>query len=260
MPSARMSRGLVSLAASAITAVYIAGYVHTQSADAVLGTTDAASVVVQTASPVPAATPAIVPVAADAAVPHPTATAAAVVITDAAVEVYADQHHLSWDDARAQMKAAGGIEAQAPTLVATPTSGAPDSSAPRATATTVVRPTATPVVRSAPTATVVVRSAPVAPTPTPAKPVASAFKDGTYTGLGTSRRGDIKVSLAVLSGRIASVTITGATTQYPTRLIAGLPNQVVSRQSAQVDTISGATYSSLAFRAAVQQALQNAHA
>jgi uncharacterized protein with FMN-binding domain len=76
--------------------------------------------------------------------------------------------------------------------------------------------------------------------------------------MGTSRRGDIRVSLAVQGGRIASVDITGATTQYPTRFIGNLPGEVVSRQSAQVDVIGGATYSLLAFRGAVQQALQRA--
>jgi uncharacterized protein with FMN-binding domain len=90
--------------------------------------------------------------------------------------------------------------------------------------------------------------------------VAAGFKDGTYAGLGTSRRGNVQVSLSIQSSRIASLTITGSTTEYPTRLIAGLPAQVVSRQSAQVDTVSGATFSTLAFRAAVQQALQSAHA
>jgi uncharacterized protein with FMN-binding domain len=60
--------------------------------------------------------------------------------------------------------------------------------------------------------------------------------------------------------RIANVNITGATTEYRTRDIANLPGQVVSRQSAQIDIVSGATYSSLAFRGAVQQALQRAQA
>jgi uncharacterized protein with FMN-binding domain len=66
------------------------------------------------------------------------------------------------------------------------------------------------------------------------------------------------VSLSVQGGRIASVNITGASTEYPTRFIANLPGQVVSRQSAQIDVVGGATYSSLAFRGAVQQALLHA--
>jgi uncharacterized protein with FMN-binding domain len=46
--------------------------------------------------------------------------------------------------------------------------------------------------------------------------------------------------------------------QYPLRDIAGLPGQVVQRQSAQVDIVSRATYSSQAFRGAVSQALSKA--
>src|SRR4051794_14578833 len=41
MPRNRVSRSVVWLAASAITAVYAAGYIHTQAADASLGTPDA---------------------------------------------------------------------------------------------------------------------------------------------------------------------------------------------------------------------------
>jgi uncharacterized protein with FMN-binding domain len=76
--------------------------------------------------------------------------------------------------------------------------------------------------------------------------------------VGTSRRGSVQVSLTVQAGRIANVNITGANTEYPVRDIARLPGEVVSRQSPQVDVVGGATYSSMAFRGAVQQALQRA--
>ena len=99
-------------------------------------------------------------------------------------------------------------------------------------------------------------------TPTAVRPAvnspAATYRDGTYTGQGASRRGDVWVSVDVQGGQIASVTITRSTLQYPVRDIAGLPAQVVQRQSAQVDTVSRATYSSQAFRAAVTQALGQA--
>jgi uncharacterized protein with FMN-binding domain len=103
----------------------------------------------------------------------------------------------------------------------------------------------------------------VPPTPNPTRtpapiPQSAALKDGTYTGQGSSRRGDVWVSVDVTSGRIASVTITRSTLQYPLRDIAGLPAQVVQRQSAQIDIVSRATYSSQAFRTAVSQALSKA--
>jgi uncharacterized protein with FMN-binding domain len=68
------------------------------------------------------------------------------------------------------------------------------------------------------------------------------------------------VSVQVQGGRIANVTITRSTLQYPLRDIANLPAEVVERQSAQVDIVSRATYSSQAFRAAVAQALASAKA
>lgn len=105
------------------------------------------------------------------------------------------------------------------------------------------------------------RSAPAA-NPAPAANAApaaqGAYRDGTYTGSGSSRRGGVVVSLVVQGGRIASVTITQSTLQYPLRDIAGLPAQVVQRQTAQVDTVSRATYSSQAFKGAVAQALSKA--
>jgi uncharacterized protein with FMN-binding domain len=87
-----------------------------------------------------------------------------------------------------------------------------------------------------------------------------AYKDGTYTGTGNSRRGSVQVSVTIQSGKIASVTIGRVSTEYPASDIARLPGEVVSRQSAQVDVVSGATFSSIAFRGAVQQALQQAQA
>jgi uncharacterized protein with FMN-binding domain len=89
---------------------------------------------------------------------------------------------------------------------------------------------------------------------------AGAYKDGTYTGTGNSRRGSVQVSVTIQSGKIASVTIGRVSTEYPVSDIARLPGEVVSRQSAQVDVVSGATFSSIAFRGAVQQALQQAQA
>jgi uncharacterized protein with FMN-binding domain len=86
----------------------------------------------------------------------------------------------------------------------------------------------------------------------------SSYADGTYSGTGTSRFGSISVSVTIQSGRITNVAITRATTSFPVSRIASLPGQVVARQSAQVDRVTGATYSSQAFRQAVQQALSQA--
>ncbi|MBV9169675.1 MAG: FMN-binding protein [Chloroflexi bacterium] len=85
-----------------------------------------------------------------------------------------------------------------------------------------------------------------------------AYKDGTYTGSGTSRRGGVNVSVTVQNGQTSNVQITSVSTEYPVSRIASLPAQVIAKQSAQVNTISGATYSTQAFVQAVQQALSKA--
>jgi uncharacterized protein with FMN-binding domain len=92
----------------------------------------------------------------------------------------------------------------------------------------------------------------------PAGPV--TYQDGTYSGYGTSRRGDVEVAVVIQGGKIVSADVTRCMTQYPESRIARLPAQVVARQSAQVDRVSGATYSTQAYQQAVQQALNKARA
>ncbi len=193
-----MHRGLVALSASAIAAVYMAGYLRTQSADASIGA--AAS----TLSPGVAAATAIVT--------NPPAGATPTAI------------------------------AQLPPVVQRQVPVAPRGAA-------AAQPTPAPVQRAAPQ--------PNAP-PAPQQQAQGGLNDGTFTGQGSSRRGDVWVSVDVQAGRIANVTITRSTLQYPLRDIAGLPSQVVQRQSAQVDIVSRATYSSQAFKQAVSQALSKA--
>ena len=180
MPKHRMHRGLVALSASAVAAVYLAGYVQTQPADASLAANEPGT---PTAVVVAAATPTTIVRAA----PRPTSAASSTSTTSPI----------------------------SPASPASPTS---------------------PASRTSPA-------------------VAAAYKDGRYSGQGSSRRGDVWVSVDIAGGQITNVTITRSTLQYPVRDIAGLPAQVVQRQSAQVDTISRATYSSQAFKTAVSQAL-----
>src|SRR5579872_4582743 len=100
-----------------------------------------------------------------------------------------------------------------------------------------------------------------APASTPAQAqanasTASTMKDGSYQGTGWSRRGS--VSVTVQNGKITAAPITGVTTHYSQSLIAGLPAEVVGRQSSHVDMVSGATDSSMAYQQAVAQALAQA--
>jgi len=95
--------------------------------------------------------------------------------------------------------------------------------------------------------------------PSPAAPLATnGYKDGTYFGWGTSRHGDIQASVVIVGGRIASASIAQCLTRYPCSWIASLPGEVVARQSPKIDYVSGATQSTEAFSSAVIDALSKA--
>jgi uncharacterized protein with FMN-binding domain len=96
----------------------------------------------------------------------------------------------------------------------------------------------------------------VAPTVAPAQASAAGkYKDGSYVGLGRSRHGNIEATIVVQGGKIVSAKISQCLTRYPCSMIAALPGQVVTQQSAAVDFVSGATDSSTAFQQAVANAL-----
>src|SRR6266853_326002 len=92
------------------------------------------------------------------------------------------------------------------------------------------------------------------------KTSASTYAAGTYSGQGTSRRGALGASVSIQGGVNTNVQITSVNTEYPVSRIASLPAAVVKQQTANVNVISGATYSSQAFKQAVQQALAVAQA
>ena len=137
-----------------------------------------------------------------------------------------------------------------PTAIVAPTPVVPTPVVPTPVVPTLVVPTPT-----APAA------APVAPTPTDASGASAApakLKDGEYTGYGTSRHGDVEVYLETTDGKITYVKISQCLTQYSCSWISDLPKQVLARQSARVDGVSGATQSANAFYYAVVQALAKA--
>ena len=124
------------------------------------------------------------------------------------------------------------------------------------TATELPLPAAAPAVHPPPVVLAEpVLAAPPQPTPPPPAPM---WKDGTYTGWGTSRHGDIQASVVIQSGRIASATIAQCLTRYSCDVIEKLPPQGAQRQSPEVDYVSGATQSTNAFYYAVVEALNKA--
>jgi|ERR1035437_6816839 uncharacterized protein with FMN-binding domain len=84
------------------------------------------------------------------------------------------------------------------------------------------------------------------------------LKDGTFNGWGTSRHGDIQASVEIKNGKIVSAWISQCLTRYSCSWISMLPPEVIQRQSAEVDYVSGATQSSNAFYYAVVEALKQA--
>lgn len=88
--------------------------------------------------------------------------------------------------------------------------------------------------------------------------VSSKYNDGTYTGMGSNRRGMIQVTVVIKNDQITDVEISDFAMHYSMDDVVGLPDEVLQIQSANVDNVSGATYSTRAFSDAVQDALNQA--
>lgn len=182
---------------------------------------------------------------------------------------------------RAPVRTGAGAAAAAPVVPTLSRVEAPTAAPP--SATPAVFPSPESVMLQAVPDTTTRRHAPVdsAPPPAPPKPVAVVeptpppaaapqppataqqklpvvWKDGTYFGWGTSRHGDIQAAVTIEEGRITDARITQCLTRYSCSWISALPPQVVTRQSADVDYVSGATQSANAFYYAVVQALAQA--
>lgn len=85
------------------------------------------------------------------------------------------------------------------------------------------------------------------------------YRNGTYNGQGSNRIGAVEVAVTVNKGKIISCEITNCSTHYSVSAIdPALPQEVVARQSGNVDVVSGATRSTEDFQTAVQQALDQA--
>lgn len=107
--------------------------------------------------------------------------------------------------------------------------------------------------------------APPAATPTPT-PGAGGLRDGTYVGQDIPNRyGDVQVKVVVSGGHISDVVAV----QLPSDRArseeisqqAGplLHDEALQAQSAQIDLLSGATYTSDSYQQSLQSALDQAH-
>lgn len=88
---------------------------------------------------------------------------------------------------------------------------------------------------------------------------ASAYKDGTYYGTGKGFAGTMKVKVDIAGGKIASISIVSTKDgDSYVKSASSLIDTIVEKQSTNVDTVSGATFSSRGIIAAVRSALSQA--
>jgi len=217
----KIANSLVTLSSAAILTVYAAGFLKTRAAAALL---DEASNDRRPPGPMPA------PATAGETVPPapiepPAPVSPAPVVAKSPAVVMAVPKKVS------------------PKAVATPVAEATPTAEPAAPVATVVTEPEKPVEPPEPVALLMPKE---------------AYKDGTYLGWGSSRHGDIQASVTVTNGRFVSASIAKCLTRYSCSWVAHLPPQVVTRQSPEVDYVSGATQSANAFYWAVVDALKKA--
>jgi uncharacterized protein with FMN-binding domain len=222
---ARIGNKLIAICSAAIGIIYAAGYTVTEATSA--STLQSQAAIVQ---PAPTAAPTNT-LPTPTGLPQPTDTPAAV---------------------QSEQITANPAASQNITIKPTPTK-TPAPTAKPAPAESIITP--------APTAKPTPQKIVPTPTPTPAPtPVAQnqKYHDGTYSGSGTNRFGTVEVAVTITKGKIAKVDITSSRTRYPQRYIDGLPQEVLNAQDYNIDTVSGATNSSMDFINAVHQALLQA--
>ena len=85
------------------------------------------------------------------------------------------------------------------------------------------------------------------------------MKDGSYQGIGMGFKGNVRVEVKVTDGKIASINVIDNIDDAPffDKAKSLIPN-IISSQTANVDSVSGATYSSNGIKLAVRDALKKA--
>ncbi len=88
----------------------------------------------------------------------------------------------------------------------------------------------------------------------------TGYADGTYAGEAEGFGGLIQVEVTVAEGAITEINIVSAKQEDTAYLNMAkkIVDQIVEKQTTEIDTISGATYSSTGIKNAVIQALEKA--
>ena len=110
-------------------------------------------------------------------------------------------------------------------------------------------------------------AAPSAATPTQAAPASSGLADGTFTGSSVNTRfGPVQVQITVSGGSVTDVQVpvypseNGRDQQINSRALPVLVKETLDAQSADIDMVSGATYTSTGYLKSLQSALDEARA
>ncbi len=92
----------------------------------------------------------------------------------------------------------------------------------------------------------------------------SAWVDGSYTGTAEyTKWGDVQVAVTIQGGQIVAVQEVQAPSDGKSQAINGraaptLESEAVAAQSADIDAVSGATYTSVTYKTSLQAALDQA--
>lgn len=91
---------------------------------------------------------------------------------------------------------------------------------------------------------------------------ASPYADGTYTGEAQGYGGPVKMEITIEHEQITDCTVLSAEKEDTAYFDAaqGVIDEVLDEQTAEVDTVSGATFSSRGILGAVEDALEQAKA
>lgn len=85
------------------------------------------------------------------------------------------------------------------------------------------------------------------------------YKDGMYTGTGKGYKGTVTAKITISGGKIKTIDVSGSDdAAYFGKAKNGIVNKIISGQTTNVDTVSGATYSSNGIISAVRNALKKA--
>lgn len=87
------------------------------------------------------------------------------------------------------------------------------------------------------------------------------FKDGTYTGSATGFGSNLTVEVTIESNTITAISIVShneRNSRYYSRAFSTVPSEIIDAQSLDVDTVSGATFSSVGIINAVNDVLSQA--